>query len=141
MSAGSYAQKLADIHRRAEEAGLLSDEDIRRLYREARGVIPRRVREYAERFGVTYGRITIRLQKTRWGSCSSKGGLNFNCLLMLAPEDVLDYVIAHELCHRKEMNHSKRFHEELAKVFPREKDCRAWLRRNGPVLLARAGRI
>ena len=69
--------------------------------------IPEKVRYYAPLVGVTYGRITIRNQRTRWGSCSSKGNLNFNCLLMLAPPEVLDSVVVHELCHRKEMNHSK----------------------------------
>ena len=69
--------------------------------------IPEKVRYYAPLVGVTYGRITIRNQRTRWGSCSSKGNLYFNCLLMLAPPEVLESVVVHELCHRKEMNHSK----------------------------------
>ena len=69
--------------------------------------IPERVRYYAPLIGVTYGKITIRNQRTRWGSCSSKGNLNFNCLLMLAPPEALDSVVVYELCHRKEMNHSK----------------------------------
>ncbi|MDY3888895.1 MAG: M48 family metallopeptidase, partial [Agathobacter sp.] len=80
--------------------------------------IPKRVAYFADIMGVDYGRITIRMQKTRWGSCSSKGNLNFNCLLMLAPPEVIDYVVVHELCHRKEMNHSKAFWREVERVLP-----------------------
>ena len=87
--------------------------------------------------GVQYGRITIRNQKTRWGSCSSKGNLNFNCLLMLAPPEVLDYVIVHELCHRKEMNHSPRFWSEVAKVIPDYKKHEKWLKTEGTRLMRR----
>ena len=96
----------------------LTDDRIRELAKQACQIIPQRVAYYAEKMGVTYGRITIRNQKTRWGSCSSKGNLNFNCMLMLAPREVLDYVVIHELCHRKEMNHSKRFWKEVEKVMP-----------------------
>lgn len=88
---------------------VLSDEQIRDLAEKALRYIPERVRHFAPAVGVDYGRITIRNQKTRWGSCSGKGNLNFNCLLMLAPPEVLDYVVVHELCHRKEMNHSRAF--------------------------------
>lgn len=89
-----------------------------KLISEALEYIPKRVEYYSKLVGVDYGRITIRNQKTRWGSCSSKGNLNFNCLLMLTPTEVLDYVVVHELCHRKEMNHSKAFWSEVEKVIP-----------------------
>ena len=85
----------------------------------------------AKIIGVDYGRITIRNQKTRWGSCSSKGNLNFNCLLMLTPPEVIDYVVVHELCHRKEMNHSKDFWREVEKVLPNYLDQVKWLKDEG----------
>ncbi len=75
----------------------------------AKTYIPQRVSYYAQRMGVTYGRICIREQKTRWGSCSSKGNLNFNWKLILMPREILDYVVVHELAHRREMNHSASF--------------------------------
>ena len=123
----------------AREAGLLTDEEIRALGEQAAREIPPRVRYYAQKMGVTYGRITIRCQKTRWGSCSGKGNLNFNCLLMLCPQDVIDSVVVHELAHRKEMNHSARFYSEVYKVYPEYDRCHAWLKENGSLLLRRAG--
>ena len=86
---------------------------------------------------VTFGRITIRSQHSRWGSCSASGNLNFNCLLMLAPEAVRDYVIVHELCHRKVMNHSPGFWKEVGAVLPSFQTHRRWLKENGASLLAR----
>jgi len=115
----------------------LTDDRIRELAKKACKIIPQRVAYYAEKMGVTYGRITIRNQKTRWGSCSSKGNLNFNCMLMLAPREVLDYVVIHELCHRKEMNHSKRFWKEVEKVMPDYEVHKKWLKDNGSILLIR----
>lgn len=97
----------------------------------AKSYIPRRVAYYADILGVTYGKISIRDQKTRWGSCSSKGNLNFNWKLMLAPPGVLDYVVVHELCHRKEMNHSPQFWKEVETVLPDYKEHRTWLKKNG----------
>lgn len=117
----------------------LSPQDIRALADQAMQIIPDKVRFYAEKIGVDYGRVTIRNQKTRWGSCSAKGNLNFNCLLMLAPEDVLDYVVIHELCHRKEMNHSPRFWSEVAKIMPDYKNSKIWLKENGGDITTTSG--
>ena len=115
----------------------LSQSDIRTLTDKALSVIPDRVKYYAEIIWVTYGRITIRNQRSRWGSCSAKGNLNFNCLLMLAPPEVLDSVIVHELCHRKVMNHSDRFYAEVLRAFPNYRVCSKWLKENGDVLVMR----
>ena len=115
----------------------LSTEGISQLAEKAKTVIPERVKYYAAKIGVTYGRITIRCQRTRWGSCSAKGNLNFNCLLMLTPPEVIDSVVVHELCHRKEMNHSKQFYNEILRVFPDYQIWSKWLKDNGSAILAR----
>lgn len=115
----------------------LTAEELRNLAHRAQQVIPERVRYFAPLVGVTYGRITIRNQRTRWGSCSSKGNLNFNCLLLLAPPEVLDSVVVHELCHRKEMNHSPRFYDQVRRVLPDYDRRHAWLREHGNELLRR----
>ena len=112
-------------------------EEIEDLADRALQEIPPRVAYFAEKAGVSYGRITIRNQVTRWGSCSSKGNLNFNCLLMLCPEDVRDYVIVHELCHIKEMNHSPRFWNEVARLLPDYDEQRKWLQKEGSSLIGR----
>lgn len=112
-------------------------QDINELADKAMEVIPERVRYYAPKIGVTYGSITIRNQRTRWGSCTSNGNLNFNCLLMLAPPQVLDSVVVHELCHRKEMNHSDRFYAEVYRVYPEYDKWNKWLKENGPTLISR----
>ncbi len=102
------------------------------IYREAaKEYFPKRVYYFAHILGVSYGNITIRDQKTRWGSCSSKGNLSFNWRLILAPPNVLDYVVVHELCHRKEMNHSPKFWALVESVMPDYKQYRKWLKENG----------
>ena len=112
----------------------LTQEELNDLVRKAREVIPKRVEYYAQLIGVTYGRITIRHQKTRWGSCSARGNLNFNCLLMLAPPEVLDAIVVHELCHRKEMNHSERFYCEVHRIYPDYDKWNRWLKDHGQQL-------
>lgn len=109
-------------------ASELCKEEIQKLALAAKEYIPGRVAYYASLMGVTYGRITIRNQKTRWGSCSSKGNLNFNCRLMLAPKEAIDYVVVHELSHRKKMNHSPAFWAEVEKFFPDYRKWRKYLR-------------
>ena len=123
--------------REAEAAGKLTEADIRALGEQALRVIPERVRFYAEKIGVTYGRITIRNQRTKWGCCTQNGNLSFNCLLMLAPPEVLDSVVVHELCHRKEMNHSPAFYAEVLRAFPDYYKWNDWLRQNGGILIGR----
>ena len=139
QSKEKWIQKhLSELENHSEEdCQPLSEEDIKALADQAVKFIPERVRYYAPLIGVTYGRITIRNQRTRWGSCSSKGNLNFNCLLMLAPPEVLDSVVVHELCHRKEMNHSKQFYEEVRRVFPEYDKWNGWLKAYGPDLMKR----
>ncbi len=132
-------KRLEGEHQRAVRAGLLSGGDIARLTARAKEYIPARVAHYAPLIGVEPGRITIRKQKTKWGSCSSKGNLNFNYLLMLAPPEVIDAIVVHELCHLKQMNHSKKFYDEVLRVFPEYRKWNKWLRDNGGVLMQRAG--
>lgn len=119
------------------EVHYLTNEEMKELADKALRYIPERVAYFAKLVGVTYGRITIRNQKTRWGSCSSKGNLNFNCLLMLTPPEVIDYVVVHELCHRKKMNHSKSFWNEVEKVCPNYKESVRWLKESGSQVMQR----
>ncbi len=119
------------------EKDRLSPEEIRELAAAAVRDIPERVKKWAAVMGITYGRITIRNQKSRWASCSSLGNLNFNCLMMLMPETIRDYLVVHELCHRKEMNHSKRFWAEVEAVIPDYRACEKWLKTNGESIMGR----
>lgn len=132
-----YVQRSRIAAEQAEDAGRFSAAELEHMAQQAVQVIPQRVAYYARLLGVTYGRITVRNQKSRWGSCSSKGNLNFNCLLMAAPAEVLDSVVAHELCHRKHMDHSKAFYAELYKLFPDYDWCSRWLKEQGVLLMRR----
>ena len=135
----AHLQQMAEKKRLREQyrEQALSKEELQELATQAMKLIPQKVHYYAQIIGVTYGRITIRNQRTRWGSCSGKGNLNFNCLLLLMPEEVLDYVVVHELCHRKEMNHSARFWEEVEKILPDYRQRGKWLKDNGGRIMDR----
>ncbi len=138
----NWISKHREVVKREQETGMqrLSAQDIKKLADEAVGVIPEKVHRFAKQIGVDYGRITIRNQKIRWGSCSAKGNLNFNCLLMLTPDDVQDYVVIHELCHRKQMNHSSKFWAEVEHMMPDYKQKRKWLKENGGEIMRRVAR-
>ncbi len=127
--------KQAEVRReQAAAKPELSARDRKRYIELARDIFTRKTSYYAQILGVSYGRISIREQKTRWGSCSSEGNLNYNWRLIFAPEDVLDYVVVHELAHRKEMNHSKAFYAVVASALPDYKKPQDWLRKNGSTL-------
>lgn len=92
------------------------------------------IEKYRKILGVKPVKVTVRNQKSRWGSCSAKGNLNFNFRLAMVPYDIVDYVIVHELCHLRHMNHSKEFWELVESVVPGWKDARKWLKENGTEL-------
>lgn len=133
-------EKYSERQRKYADITPFTDGEIKELTERARLIIPKRVAYYAELVGVQYGRVTIRCQCTRWGSCSAKGNLNFNCLLMLAPPEALDSVVVHELCHIKEMNHSARFYSEVLRVMPTYRESHRWLKENGEYLMKRLDR-
>ena len=110
-------------------------EQVEKLATAALKAIPVMVKKYAKIMGVTYNGITIRNQKTRWGSCSSKGNLNFNCLLMLAPVPVQEYLVIHELAHRLEMNHSAQFWQIVRHYMPDYRVQEQWLKTEGSKLI------
>ena len=94
----------------------------------AKETITKRVSYFARLMGVSYRNITIREQKTRWGSCSSKGNVNFNYQLYYMPQELMDYVIVHELSHRRHMNHSAEFWAEVEKYCPEYRTYRKQLK-------------
>lgn len=122
ISAYEKVKELRPVYTEAErEAGR----------KRAKKALEEKCRFFAGRMGVSYGRIAVREQKTRWGSCSAKGNLNFNWKLILMPEEILDYLVVHELAHRIEMNHSPAFWRVVEREIPDYKERRAWLKRNG----------
>lgn len=112
-------------------------EQVKELADQAVEYIPKRVKYYAEKENFVYNKITIKNLVSRWGSCSTKGNLNFNCLLMLTPDYVIDYIVVHELCHLREMNHSEKFWAEIEKIMPDYQRAELWLKQNGGNLIFR----
>lgn len=130
-------KEAAAARQEVERLGSFSAEELAAIRKRAKEIIPERVAHYSKLSGISCGRISIRLQKSRWGSCSARGNLNFNCLLVLMPPEILDSVVVHELCHRRHMNHSKAFYAEVLSLFPDYRRCSAWLKEHGSVYLAR----
>lgn len=119
-----YSQGMAQQYPMPEFAEL--DAEEKKAVREA---FLKRVAAYAARMDVSYGRISVKNQKTRWGSCSSKGNLNFNYRLYFLPREWMDYVVVHELAHRVHMNHSPAFWALVETYCPAYKTCRAELKK------------
>ena len=116
----------------------MSEEERKELLERYREFLRPKLEEYLAFWGRQTGlhpeKWQMRDMKTRWGSCTSEGNLNFNWRLIFAPEKILDYVVVHELSHRKEMNHSPAFYAVVASVMPEYKACEKWLRDNGATL-------
>ncbi len=109
---------------------------VEAFYRQhARDYLPRRLDDLAARYGFKYAQLRIKNQKTRWGSCSAKGNINLNLRLMMAPDDAIDYVLIHELCHLRELNHSPAFWALVESVRPDYRHWKAWFKENGPCLI------
>lgn len=125
------SREKAAMRQKPQGQSHLSPQEKEKLRTLASEVFRARAEFFAPQIGVTYTKIAVRDQKTRWGSCSSAGNLNFNFRLLLAPPEVLDYVVVHELCHRKEMNHSPAFWAQVARVLPDYQERKAWLKENG----------
>lgn len=125
---GSHYKKIMDnqASRRTYTPG-----EIREYKDRLRPVLEHRAAYYAGLLGVDFARITIREQKTRWGSCSARGNLSFNWKLALMPPEILDYVVAHEVAHRVELNHSPRFWALVEQLVPDYRTRRRWLKENG----------
>lgn len=106
-------------------------EQLEKWYRiRAKENIESRVKVFAAKIGESPNKVTIKAQKTRWGSCSSLGNLNFNWRLIMMPQKIIDYVVVHELCHLKEMNHSLAFWNRVEEIMPDYRNRRKWLKNN-----------
>lgn len=132
-----HLERMRERRATSECPAPLTREESAALLAKAKVQIPPRVREIAAQLDVNYGRVTVRLQVSRFGSCTAQGNLSFNALLAAMPQDICDYVIVHELCHRCEMNHSAAFWREVEEVLPDYRERRQWLREHGTVLIER----
>ncbi len=141
LPAGIYILLGETILTESESAKQTHIEDqLYKWYRTQAGIIiEERVQYYSSVLGEEWGQIRIKDQKSCWGSCSGKRNLNFNWHLVLTPPQILDYVVVHELCHLRQMNHSQAFWREVERILPDYKARRKWLRANEKVLLQRQG--
>jgi len=97
---------------------------------QAKSILPGRVEHYAKMINRRPGKITVKKIRSRWGSCSSVGNLNFNWRIVLAPVEIIDYVVVHELCHMIHLNHSRQYWETVESFLPDYKKRRLWLKEN-----------
>lgn len=133
-----WIQDQVERIRDLNEAGKpFTEDEIKALKKQAKLIIPERVEKFSKMLKVTYGKITIRSQKSKWASCMGSGNLNFNCILAICPDEVIDYVVIHELCHRKHMDHSIRFWKMVEKYCPDYKKQKDWIKDEGKYILWR----
>ncbi len=132
-----YIQQFFGLHtvvykvlkKRVRRKKISSSTKIYLKYKEdARRRVNDRLVHFNTVYGYSYGKVCIKNQKTRWGSCSSKRNLNFNYKIIFLPEHLVDYIIVHELCHLEEFNHGKRFWDLVARTIPHHELCRNELR-------------
>ena len=129
MEHGAWINRqLSKVKQYQAERYEITDRQRAEGIQKAKDIFPKRVAYFADRMGVAYGRITIREQKTRWGSCSGAGNLNFNWKLIFTGPDQLEYVVVHELAHLKQMNHSPAFWREVEAVLPDYRERRKKLK-------------
>jgi predicted metal-dependent hydrolase len=130
-----WIRRRLDAHR-AEQAArpVLSGDEKRRLRTLAKDILPPRLRALAAQHELTISRVTIRDQRSRWGSCGRDGHICLNWRLVQMPEHVRDYVMVHELMHLRRMDHSPKYWRLVAAALPDYEEARAWLRRHGPGL-------
>lgn len=114
--------------RKAELYSSLGDDDIKALKKKAREILPKKTAYFASLMNIDYGKIRITGAKGRFGSCSSEGNISYSYRLMLYPDEAIDYVVVHELAHRRQMNHSAAFYKIVASVFPDYKYRKALLK-------------
>lgn len=124
-------KKVKQINEDNKNKVFRSEEDIKELKKQARTILTKRTDYYKEILKVDYEKIRIGNQKTIWGSCSGRRTISYNWHLILMPEQIIDYVVVHELCHLIEMNHSPAFWEKVSEVLPDYQSRREWLKENG----------
>jgi len=141
-----YSDKLRGITKIEGENLVVSglpehvDRKVKKFLKEmAKNEITARANIDAAKLGVRFSNITVRDTTTRWGSCSASGGLSFSWRLIMAPRFVLEYVVAHEVSHLREMNHSQKFWDVVASIYPNHKQARQWLKAHGEVLHSYGG--
>ncbi len=138
-----YRPKMEEMARehqkKAERYGklpVLDEASLANYTEQTRQLLNERLDGFAAQVGAAYNRVNVKKQVSRWGSCSGKGNLNFNCLLSVLPPQVADYVMVHELCHLKQLNHSPAFWAEVARIMPDYQKSKRWLKQYGSVLIA-----
>lgn len=114
-----------------------TEKEIEALREKTRATVTQRAEYFAKILNVSFNKLSVKKQRSVWGSCSAKQNINFNLLLCLCPNNVIDYIVVHELCHLKELNHSRKFWDEVEKILPDYKASRLWLKTNGGALIKR----